>query len=828
MALDSQTSDILGAPDRSRFVEFGWIEGDLAWCEIALMEESKTPGGDPETTRIAKMAWPRKIGAGGGYRPVWWQLIEAPRLPKDNKPTQPDTLLLVLSPDVELVEPRPLPRGAIGHRSSVNFEIVRANSRADVPQRGEPLRPGMFEPVSTFVRAEYDPQWSVLPTSIAIQPQRGEMRDELKAVEFVGLEGVAESGDRAKILRKPGSCVVTHEAPGRTSWRVDVTHEDPTKPGSFSVEVTGLPRPGNSLYISHYHVRIVTCGSVHVRAAQSPLDNLYLSDDPNPFDIHVSHVTVEHAVMDDQSVMPFTGWVVAHGRGFREIAPYATRPASQTFAINMMVSAIEMIPVVGSIIEIGGVVYAAGTGRTWYGDEVTDGDLALMGVFALLGVLPGVSSGMLKELSDAGGSLMPGAPLISMNPGLVQQARAFLRNGPRLLRDFVDYADDTVRDEMFTLLKTSLKSGARRPLADALGELLMPVLLNADMIDDIPESHLIDQMRRIAIESLPAFDELSPDDAEHVTKLFRFATDATDVMLLKGTLEEMGHSVLWSEFYETARDAIVFRLFTSDFSAVRDPTLAGEMVYRSLFEDFATYSARKAKQSKTGRAALEWLDSLNGDALAARMMEGEFGINWRAMLRPYVDGRRYAVSSSQASEFRKFLSDILPYREFRDLVSGRGFGMLFQVDHILEQRFLKYLPEQFTDGTDDFLGFLVPWNQTVANNLALHGVTDFLYVHAEKTEMLRQLIPYGYEGMFTTQEYWYVYQYVYIKKFGFTGTDNAQSLFGLFEQMNQSRLAAGMAGEVPIAIDLIAAPDKLFAKIVAAHNRLNLVLTTPP
>src|SRR6185503_20569040 len=86
------------------------------------------------------------------------------------------------------------------------------------------------------------------------------------------------------------------------------------------------------------------------------------------------------------------------------------------------------------------------------------------------------------------------------------------------------------------------------------------------------------------------------------------------------------------------------------------------------------------------------------------------------------------------------------YRDLREKL--QGLGKLFEADHLLEKRFLK--SPRVTDylDPDDIFAYAVPKNELVAKQLAdlLQTSTDLVpYVHAEKTQMLRRLIPYGLE-----------------------------------------------------------------------------------
>lgn len=816
-----------GAPP-PRFFEYGWVDGRTSWAVIAYSSEAELSAraagaAPPGPVKLATLAWPTDVSRGGRLRPFWWQLMDAPRMP-GQRPGAPDTLLLVLGPDVTITASVPFDGGVPGHAYQVNLKVVRAAGRHVVPQRGEPLRPAMLKPVETFVRGQIREDAADLTP--VIQPTAEEMEVEQLVPQTVGLTADLLTGTEcARIVRQPGRCVVRQQTATRESWRVEVAQEPLGDSGSFAVEVIGLPLPDETDFISHYRVRIVACGAVTALAYQVPIDNPGLSRDPNPFGIEVSHVDVEVAWEGDQARMPDTGWVVADARGFRTIEPFAMRTASQTFALDLLVSAVEMVPIVGSFVEIGGLLYAAATGRTWLGEQVTNSDLALMGIFAIAGLVPGVSSTVLKRLQDVGGAVLPGIPLVSLNPGILVELRVFLSaNGPRLLREFASRTPKETVEEIVAAMEMALKTGGKSQLAAQIGDLLLRILPATHMIDDVPAAHFVDAMSRLPIEEARGFDALADDVATEIRNVFKAAIGAGDPLQLRRQLESAGLGKLWETYYDDVTDHLVFRLFTPDFSAIREPQLAGEMVYQSLFSGFADYAARKAREGKAARQALEWIASVADGSLPAKLMEAELGPSWRTLLKPYVDRRRFAVSAELAKKFKKFASAVGGYGDLREEISGLGFGMLFQVDHILEQRFIKAMPETFQAHADDFLAFLVPWNPAVASQLEPLGVREFLYVHTEKTALMRRLIPYGQEHLLTTQEYFYAYQYVYMKLFDFKGRDFEQSLFDLFAEMNKARLAARVKGETRLIPDFVKDPEELFLRIQAAHARLGLTL----
>jgi hypothetical protein len=84
-----------------------------------------------------------------------------------------------------------------------------------------------------------------------------------------------------------------------------------------------------------------------------------------------------------------------------------------------------------------------------------------------------------------------------------------------------------------------------------------------------------------------------------------------------------------------------------------------------------------------------------------------------------------------------------------------GFGKFFELDHIIEQRFLK----RFKDYTDAYAKgqafgtFLVPKNAAVAAEIKVAKDSRLItYVHVVKTRMLSRRIPFGAEHLFNVQQ----------------------------------------------------------------------------
>lgn len=409
----------------TRFIAREWVEGKFAYAVIACPDppysiealRAKQLGLPTPQNPVIKMRWPERISRGGRFAPYWWQLSEAPRASGGN-PSEPDSLFLVLSPEVEIVSSQPFNGGSPGHHWMVNIRTHRTQGRHQVPQPGESWRPAYAEVTSATIKAPFDEAvWlDGFQTFWNRQPSPEEMVVE-EPVVMIDVQpfNLPITQDYARIERGPGYARVWQDGPEQRSWEVEVTLDAPEQPGSFAVRVEGLERPRDSLYISHYRVRVVACGAVSVRVRQAPFKNLFdrgAVRDLNPHHKLISEVQAEVFYHHDPAEMPFTGWTVSDDLPYRKIDPVNLDTTADWMINTVVCGGIEAVPGIGSVVEFGGLFYAAAYGRTWYGEEVSDGDLIAMGIFAVIGILPGVSSSALKGLKESGELLAPGKALL--------------------------------------------------------------------------------------------------------------------------------------------------------------------------------------------------------------------------------------------------------------------------------------------------------------------------------------------------------------------------------------------------------------------------------
>lgn len=84
---------------------------------------------------------------------------------------------------------------------------------------------------------------------------------------------------------------------------------------------------------------------------------------------------------------------------------------------------------------------------------------------------------------------------------------------------------------------------------------------------------------------------------------------------------------------------------------------------------------------------------------------------------------------------------------------NRYFGKFLEADHLVEKRFLGYLPSANLD-PEFWDSKVVPKNTIRARELNKFRNRPFPYNHKVKTALMKKLIPHGMEGNFKPQEIW--------------------------------------------------------------------------
>jgi hypothetical protein len=166
------------------------------------------------------------------------------------------------------------------------------------------------------------------------------------------------------------------------------------------------------------------------------------------------------------------------------------------------------------------------------------------------------------------------------------------------------------------------------------------------------------------------------------------------------------------------------------------------------------------KAGKNGKDPLEWLASGSRNPWVDKYCRTLFGGDYKKVIRGSL--KRNSVPGTMTAEHIKHYDKIIGkgvgnYGALAyEAKKVKGFRQFFELDHVIEQRFLK----RFRDYTDAvpkghaFETFLVPKNAAVAAEMIKVAKDSRLitYVHVVKSRMLRQRIPIGAEHLFSVQQ----------------------------------------------------------------------------
>lgn len=192
-------------------------------------------------------------------------------------------------------------------------------------------------------------------------------------------------------------------------------------------------------------------------------------------------------------------------------------------------------------------------------------------------------------------------------------------------------------------------------------------------------------------------------------------------------------------------------LFTEDMGSFANSMLRWE------YDD---YLVRWARLTKETMAPLDWLLKTDRQWVVA-YLRAHLGDDFRKVIKA-----AYGRLPSQATLTRMMLLHfdkvqrklaINNYGVMQRLVRKfPGFGYFFELDHIIEQRFIRRLRE-WTEAVPEYLAFqtfLVPKNAGVAAEMVRIDPASKVirYVHDAKTDIMRALIPHGSEHLFNVQQ----------------------------------------------------------------------------
>lgn len=505
------------------------------------------------------------------------------------------------------------------------------------------------------------------------------------------------------------------------------------EPAAFAYDMRGPQSPEG------FVLWVVTTPNVVLRGEREKRDPVEVASVPFVVSVYRypdPHLRVVHAVVPSIADVPAQGTEFA-GRYFAyyEWDQFVERLSKLGRRRVMLIeAAIGFVPYLGPLYDIAQFAYAAASGKTFWGEKVDEEQLASLGVVALMSIA--FSSGSAKSALKTLGTK---SRLIGAVLG--DSTEAAIRNvaDPILVRALAE-ASTAEQRELVRLVeeavKSSVSTGAVLRQFDKMVSKRFASLIKQGDVPRLIERHadelLDDPTFREAIRGLGAAE------TEFHAAYAAYRQGALTVEKLSAQFS--GEMVRALDRY--ASEKKLLEIFTDDFLHFRHDPLRSR------------YTAYLGKEGR-GLTALQWARSQTTGRYAS-VLEARLGKEFRALIRDTLgDAFLYHVSDGARNAYVAILrmTEAQTYSELRALASKAGIGKLFEVDHVLEKRFLKSLQiEGFPMHEDDFFSVLLPKNPAVGRQVIDEAAG--LYVHSEKTRLLREIIPHGAEDLYSLQQWW--------------------------------------------------------------------------
>lgn len=263
-------------------------------------------------------------------------------------------------------------------------------------------------------------------------------------------------------------------------------------------------------------------------------------------------------------------------------------------------------------------------------------------------------------------------------------------------------------------------------------------------------------------------------------------------------------------------DRMVKDVFTPDMASFRNTVLR-------VSYDF--YKTSKNDQF----SALEWLLRTEGKWIAEYMKQ-LLGAKWKSVIKEAfgLEGKRVIpLSMEMLHKYDAIIRThgLAEYSVLQNTVRKlRGLGQHFELDHILEQRFLRRY-EEWTDALPEdtaLMTFIVPRNAEVAADILRVDPSSNLiqYTHDAKTDVMRQLVPHGAEHLFSVQHIADATLYA-LKSLGAHQSFSTQALKGDFAMLTLARAKNVDAHDIAATKGFWEAADELGMPTIRSWEELN-------
>jgi hypothetical protein len=700
-------------------------------------------------------------------------------------------LFIIAAPEVTIRRYQAIPKSSFAPSpEGFAIHVIRVPAARFVPQPGEAPRLGTFVGPSDY--PVYDRVRSPLPG------QQQTLSDTEFAADPCRL-------DLARVERDVRRIRVGH-IHGQWSVEAEIVNDD--SPGAVDVIVQPHPQ-ANSLGVpSAFLVQIFTLGDVAISAKQRLPAAAFVPYSLLGVKLLLSWLSGEgdqvSSLLEVQvAAIPIDKWnldgYAPEGANFTSLSPVPSNPLLENLSLDFVVAGLEMTPVVGTFFEFGHLAYCAVTGQDIFGRDVSQSDLVLMGVFAVIGIIPGVpgSSG-LRALKEHGDKLLarinPMAPsMISLNPGPIELFHRLLSgNSSHIVKDIAGQVGTKELDEAIESFSKRI-DGTLDDLAlvRKIADVLVPHLKDIPRVELIPEKLFAQAMGAVHPGSLPEIEiwrKNLPDSqasalGEEFYQYFEEALHTQQPALLRSYMLANLPSDAWPAYSNAVRSEVLGRVFdeaTGGFRSLK----AEESLFREMLEaGYQDYATKKLRKQIHPRAALDWALQQGRNSRFHMLMQMEFGPDFKAILDPkWLDSRKwdYTVTPQTKAVFEKFwrgsahpdgASILMNYSDMvslRSTLAGDEAATIYQrlpADHILDDRWARagVMTEGFIDPSE-FTAMLVPHNFEVAQNLIKAGVDpgNIWYLHSVKGRYSLQIFPPGREVQFTAQEIYNGYTHLYV------------------------------------------------------------------
>lgn len=504
-------------------------------------------------------------------------------------------------------------------------------------------------------------------------------------------------------------------------WSLNVWNKGPQQPGGFAYEVQPIASDSDGVPLTTIRVlcsRTVVLDVTRAEGTMQDVANTLTGE-------KITRLRVEAEFVDPQ-------YVAVQGTAIGELDEYFTSRAvlsdKAAWWYKLFETLVGFVPVLGPVVDVAHLAYMTSSGETFWGEQVGGQDIFVQGVFTLIGAVADADDA--ARLVGMADDVLPGAKIISVNPGLVPSLKAaMLKSCDAYLLEVIEGLTKTQRKEVVDALEQYMKDRDLAKLMELFEHHIGRSFREAVESGVLPERTIREALDEIHPANLPGFLDLDEAAQRGILDLMQKGAGKAVVDALSGAL---------SREFSVALDVWkIERAFTRTWDSFSVSLLSS---------GYAKYVARRGSAAKN---AIQWAVAQQSNSRYYAELVRLMGADYQEILRRTEEYWR--MPASKIAAFRNMPVDIGEYHVLRDMASG--IGRWIQIDHVLEQRFLRNHPAMANHviHVDHMRCIAVPFNAVVAKLLRGAGV-PYTYIHAEKTRLLAQVIPHGFEAQYTLSQ----------------------------------------------------------------------------